>query len=106
MAGGVPVTNIARWDGTNWSAVPGTFSSIPTVLAVHDDGGGPALYAGGSFTSVNGVPAKHLARLSGGVWAGVGGGVSNYTSGGRDDRRAVELRRCDGNGADLWLGGF
>ncbi len=37
-------------------------------LAEFDDGSGPALYAGGYFSAVNGLPARHLARWDGTTW--------------------------------------
>jgi hypothetical protein len=63
---GVPARNIAKWDGTLWSAVGAGVddSLLPVVfaLAPFDDGGGPALYAGGRFTSAGGIPVGHIAR--------------------------------------------
>src|SRR5690606_14618418 len=61
--GGIPATNIARWDGKEWSAVGEGLEGHPGVraLAVYDDGSGPALYAGGYL--VNG-----LSRWNGGSW--------------------------------------
>lgn len=76
-AGAVAAANIARWDGTRWSAV-GTGTDGPVrALAVHDDGsgGGQALYVGGDFTGAGGVSASHLARWDGSVWSQVGGGT-------------------------------
>ncbi|MEX2219702.1 MAG: hypothetical protein WD749_13195 [Phycisphaerales bacterium] len=91
-ADGLPVANIARWDGQAWSAVgggggagvPGASESI-LALQVHDDGSGPALYAAGRFTSAGGQPAPGLARWTGAAWqalpplppppAGLAGGV-------------------------------
>lgn len=79
-AGGLPAKNIARWDGAAWSAVGGGFdSSIGDVraLAVFDDGGGAALYAGGSFTLAEGAAVARIARWDGATWSGVGGGVNS-----------------------------
>ncbi len=47
-------------------------------LALFDDGAGPALYAGGSFTIANGGnPIRGIARWDGSAWSGVGGkGIS------------------------------
>ena len=45
------------------------------VLFVHDGGAGPALYAGGAFTSIAGVPAARLARYDGVGWSPVGTGA-------------------------------
>jgi len=54
-AGGVAANNIVKWDGSSWSALgsgmSGVFNLSPVnALSVFDDGGGPALYAGGGFT--------------------------------------------------------
>src|SRR5438093_12952336 len=43
-AGGVPATNIARWNGTNWSAVGPGLRNTPTGLALS----GTNLYAAGA----------------------------------------------------------
>jgi len=44
---------IAKWNGSSWAALgsglgSGSSTSV-AALTVHDDGGGPALYAGGDF---------------------------------------------------------
>jgi hypothetical protein len=45
----------------------GADSSV-LALAVHDDGFGAKLYAGGAFTAIGGVPAKRFARWTGAQW--------------------------------------
>jgi len=78
IAGGVLVSRIAKWDGASWSAVGnGMTGGDVHALAVHDDGtgGGPALYAGGGFTTAGGVPANHIARWDGVSWSGLGSGT-------------------------------
>ena len=71
-AAGVPVNRIARWNGTAWSAVGagigGTSATIRT-LCIHDDGSGPRLFVGGTFTSAGGVPAQNLAAWDGVAWS-------------------------------------
>jgi hypothetical protein len=42
-AGGVSVANIAKWDGTNWSAVGGGFDDTVRALTVHEAAGDPGL---------------------------------------------------------------
>jgi trimeric autotransporter adhesin len=80
-AGGVPASRSAKWDGSSWSAVggglTGAVSPWVTALVVFDDGlgGGPALYAGGSFTHAGGVPASRIAKWDGVSWSAVGGGM-------------------------------
>jgi len=79
-AGGVTVNRIARWDGATWSALGsgmsgGAYGPDVTALAVFDDGSGPALYAGGMFTSADGVAANALARWDGTNWSSLGSGM-------------------------------
>src|SRR5262249_6411496 len=78
-AGSVPVAGVARWNGREWTAV-GVTPNIVLVysLAVFDDGAGPALYAGGSFSSIGGVAANGIAKWDGQNWKPLGNGVSNY----------------------------
>jgi hypothetical protein len=84
-AGGLTVNNVARWDGTAWSTLAGPAgtgaSSWVEALAVHDDGGGAALYAGGSFTTAGGVPMSGIARWDGGAWSALAGPAGNGVDG-------------------------
>jgi hypothetical protein len=105
-AGGVSVNGIARWDGTAWSA-PGSgvsFQGSLRALVVHDDllGGGPALYAGGFFTTMNGVSAAGVARWNGSLWSALGSGI---VPGAEVDALAV-FDDSLGGGPDLYAGGF
>ncbi|MCL4222152.1 MAG: hypothetical protein KJZ65_12375 [Phycisphaerales bacterium] len=79
--GGVPANNIAVWNGSNWSALGGgiTHTSIAQVICMttFDDGNGPALYAGGSFTSAGGSPATRIAKWNGSSWSAMGDGFNN-----------------------------
>jgi hypothetical protein len=80
-AGSTFASSIAKWDGHSWHPVGGGVStapgSVPLVwsLEVFDDGSGPALYVGGTFTSAGGVAAPYLARWNGSTWSAVGGGL-------------------------------
>jgi hypothetical protein len=99
------VNNIAKWDGTAWSPVGGgtaavTFAPVYDMI-VYDDGQGPALYAGGQFTSAGGVSVNNLARWDGVAWSDVGGGVSG---GGNAEVRALTVLD-DGYGPVLYVGG-
>lgn len=101
--GGGPAV-IARWNGTVWTALPGTFSAGPfgipeiTCLAVFDDGSGPALYAGGTFFFPGVAGTNNIARWNGAAWSAVGGGVS----GGSVSSLIVF---DDGTGPALYAGG-
>lgn len=72
-AGGVPVKHLARWDGTSWTVVGGDLSGSQFLsveaLTVHDDGSGPKLYVGGSFTNAPGTSAHYVASWDGAQWA-------------------------------------
>jgi hypothetical protein len=105
-AGTASVRGIARWDGTSWSGVGSGFdgpSGIGEVLslAVHDDGSGPALYAGGYLTAAGGVPLAGIARWNGVSWSSVGGGVS-----GGYGTVAALASFDDGGGSALYAGGY
>lgn len=76
-AGGLPVNNIARWDGA-WSAV-GEIHSPVNVLASFDDGTGHMLYAGINFRNLPpGVP-RGLARWNGTEWEQALGDVLSHS---------------------------
>lgn len=64
---GVSANYVAKWSGTNWSALPG-LNGICYALAIHPSGD---LYAGGSFTS----PGVRISFWNGMGWSAVGGGL-------------------------------
>ncbi|HRQ75996.1 MAG TPA: invasin domain 3-containing protein [Phycisphaerales bacterium] len=69
----------ARWDGQQWTPKAVGFTSNPiNALAVFDDGTGPAIYAGGAFTTIGGVSANQIARYDhvNDTWQPVGGGLN------------------------------
>ncbi len=77
-AAGVPVENLAKWDGTNWAAVPGgATNNVVSALHSHDDGNGhgASLFVGGTFTQVGGMPAIKVAEWNGSVWSALGAGL-------------------------------
>ncbi len=98
--GGVAANNVARWDGTSWSAL-GTLEPNNAVqaLAFHDDGtgGGMQLYAGGPFLKAGGQFVFGIARFDGTAWHGVGNGFDQSVS-------ALEVFD-DGSGPQLYAGG-
>jgi hypothetical protein len=76
VAGGTPANRIARWNGTTWSALDtGLSGGEVRALCVYDDGGGAALFAGGSFTQAGSVSAAGLARWNGTSWSAVPGAL-------------------------------
>jgi hypothetical protein len=63
VAGGVSVSNIARWDGAGWSPLGDGLSgedefTAVRALAVYEG----SLYAGGAFTTAGGLPSSYIAR--------------------------------------------
>src|SRR5262249_30006571 len=72
-AGGVSANNIARWNGTAWSALGA--GATDWVLAFGGDNGD--LGAAGYFGSMDGLPASHLARWNGVNWSVFGTGLND-----------------------------
>lgn len=92
-AGGVPVSsNVARWDGSSWSAVGGMSSEV-RALMVFDDGSGPALFVGVR----SGTVQTGVLRWDGSSWTTLGAGL-----------RAVNALCVfdDGSGPSLYAGGW
>ncbi len=83
-AGGVSITNIARWDGSNWTAVGEgvvnglSFAPPPTIRAMVWNEG--ALFVGGSFTNAGGVSARNIAQWDGSRWSALGNGVTGFAA--------------------------
>src|SRR5215471_7234381 len=72
-------------------------NGLVSALAIFDDGSGPALYIGGEFTSVNGIPANRIAKWDGQSWSAVGSGF--------DGRVHAMTVFDDGHGPALYVGG-
>jgi hypothetical protein len=100
-SGGTPLNNVARWDGSSWSALGAGRNEPVTALAMHGGhlyagGNGLArwdganwvtiasgtfnsfltndndLYAGGAFTSIGGIAAAGVAKWNGSTWSSLG----------------------------------
>jgi len=86
-AGGSPVGNVARWDGSAWHAMGGGLNTSPLFTGsafsayVTANGG---LVVGGIFSTAGGQPAYSIARWNGTQWSPIGTGFpdpsfsSNY----------------------------
>ena len=98
---------LARWDGSNWSALggdsmgDGALNASVRALAV--DGSGN-LYAGGAFTDIKAgiftlLTADYIARWDGGAWHALGAGAS--------DEGALNgaVYALAVSGSDLYVGG-
>jgi trimeric autotransporter adhesin len=97
-AGGAQVNDIARWDGAQWSGLPGLGSHTLYALEEFDDGTGTALYAAGDIYSAGGVTTHGIGRWDGSGWSPVGSGLSSVAE-------ALEVFD-DGSGPKLYAGGF
>ena len=102
-AGGVATSCIGKWNGTSWSALGsgmtegGALGTSVKALAIFDDGGGSALYAGGAYTKAGGATALHIAKWNGSSWSAVGPGL---------DKQVWALMVFDdGRGPALYAGG-
>ncbi len=91
-AGGVNATNIAKWDGTNWTPLAGGLDGAASSMVVN----GRDLYVGGSFSHAGAVPARNLAKWDGTNWAALGSGA-----GGAGEAVCV----LAANGSELFVGG-
>jgi stage V sporulation protein SpoVS len=81
-AGGIPTGPLARWDDNarSWSAL-GTLTMdqvSPEVDAIEVAATGE-VYIGGQFTSVDGIPVHHVAKLDTTGWHDLAGGVTAAT---------------------------
>jgi len=95
-AGGVPASNLARWDGSTWSALGDGVNGDVYALAL--DGSG-RLYVGGDFTSAGGVTGDYIAKWDPATqtWSDLGGGLGG-------SYRNVHALAFDANW-DLYVGG-
>jgi hypothetical protein len=88
-AGGAPVNRIARWNGSNWSALGSGVNNAPRAIAVS----GTDVYVGGDFLYAGGAPANYIAKWNGSNWSALGSGVNNAP-------RAIAV-----SGTDMYVGG-
>jgi hypothetical protein len=95
-AGGVPVHNIAKWNGSAWSALGSGMGGgdyyFPSVYALAVSG--TDLYVGGWFTNVGGLPANCIAKWNGSAWSTLGSGMD------------ADVRALAVSGTNLYAGGY
>jgi len=72
-AGGVNTSNLAKWNGSTWSAVGAGVNAEVDALVVW----GGELYTGGAFTTAGGAQATNIARWNGTNWSAVSSGVAS-----------------------------
>ncbi|MEK6644015.1 MAG: hypothetical protein AABZ08_08910, partial [Planctomycetota bacterium] len=112
-AGGVAANNIAKWNGSTYSAVVapggnGVSERVNALCVWDEDGAGPGLpvlVAGGNFTTAGGVAVNRVAKWNGTNWgAFVGPGATGVDN----TVYAVSKFDEDGNGPNpprLYTGG-
>ena len=77
-AGGQSTNNIAKWDGSNWSALGNgiTYSGdspFVNAISVRDN----LVYAAGWFNEAGSVSTANIARWDGAGWSALGSGVNS-----------------------------
>jgi hypothetical protein len=113
---GIPASGIGKWDGSSWSplgrGIGGSYGILigapPTsgnALAVYDDGGGPALYVGGTFRTAGNVVANRIAKWNGASWSALGSGMTPAPIACCATVDALAVFD-DGGGPALYAGGF
>jgi hypothetical protein len=102
LAGGVSAANIAKWNGAAWSSLgSGVGDYYAFAIAGFDDGSGPALFVGGSYTSAGGAPASRIARWKSASWSP----LEINAPGGLNGPAYALTSFDDGSGAALYAGG-
>jgi hypothetical protein len=71
-AGGISASNVAKWNGSGWSALGSGVNSNVLALAIS----GSDLYAGGVFTTAGGSSANYIAKWNGSTWSALGSGMA------------------------------
>src|SRR5262245_3793789 len=72
-AGGSAANNIAKWNGSSWSALGSGIDGLVYALAVS----GSDVYAGGFFATAGGSAAKNIAKWNGSSWSALGSGIDS-----------------------------
>jgi hypothetical protein len=98
-AGGSAATNIAKWDGSSWSALGSGILGAINVSALAASGSD--LYAAASFPAVGGSAGYSILKWNGSSWRALGGGwngsVSALAVSGGDLYAGGVLRTADGS---------
>lgn len=100
--GGVWSPNIARWNGSTWSALGRGLSGkfFPGINALAPYQG--QIAAGGFFDAADGTRVRNLAFWNGTAWSPLGGGVVNSSATIYDPR----VYALYAEGTDLYVGGL
>jgi trimeric autotransporter adhesin len=76
---GIPVGNIARWDGSAWHDLGGGTSANDDVYTMANDGA--SVYAAGYIYGAGGSTAHFIARWDGTAWHTLGNSTGDGTDG-------------------------
>lgn len=71
VAGSSAIRNIARWNGSAWSALGGGVDNGVAAIAIS----GSDVYVGGLFLNAGGTPANRVAKWDGSAWSALGSGT-------------------------------
>ncbi len=98
---GVTTGGIARWNGSQWSALGSGPDGIINDLQVFDDGSnaGPQLYAAGQFVTIGGVTVNRVARWDGQAWHALSTGLPGTVT------SLAVFDDGSGNGPELFAAG-
>jgi len=89
----------ARWNGSSWEYLGSGLPRDAYASLVFDDGGGPALFVGGTFTRAGGERVDHLAKWTAGGWSPA------YQSQGLTGPSSAMCTFDDGTGEALYADG-
>ena len=76
LAGGVPVGQVARWDGVAWSPLGTGVGPQPWGPEAVASSAGGDVFVGGYFQQAGTIAANSIARWDGSSWSALGSGVS------------------------------
>ncbi len=81
----IDASRLARWDGKEWSAVPGWTAPggghVDAMVVFDDDGPGPnkpALFIAGTLFGPAGTGSSNIVKWDGQTWHGLNGGLSGF----------------------------
>lgn len=103
--GGIIATNVAKWNGTNWSALGFSITGWGAGGGVNALAfSGNTLYVGGSFTNACGIPANRIVQWDGTNWSALGSGLG----GGGWPQTGIRpwVLALAVSGSDLYAGGW
>jgi hypothetical protein len=93
-AGGIPANYIAKWNGTNWSALGSGLNYWVDAIAVSGD----EVYVTGPFTMAGGKAAHTIAKWNGTSWSALGSGLNHHWGGGIGSLEVI--------GREVYVGGL